>query len=209
FLQTSNHHTLFISGLYLSLFSLDHGNLLRITPGLKKYACDLTLDPNTAHTQLVLSEGNRKAKHVQDHQPYPDHPERFEQHEQVLSRLSLTGRCYWEVEWSGWAYIAVTYKGINRKGGSESWFGYNDKSWSLYCTEDRYSAWHDNKKTDIPAPSYSTRVGVYVDESAGTLSYFSVSDTHTHLHTFNTTFTEPLYAGFRVFKSSLSLCQFK
>ncbi|XP_052402582.1 NACHT, LRR and PYD domains-containing protein 3 isoform X5 [Carassius gibelio] len=195
----------------LQMLNFDHGNPLRIIPGLRKYACDLTLDPNTAHTQLTLSEGNRKAKHIQDHQQYPDRPERFEQHEQVLSQKSLTGRCYWEVEWSGWAYIAVTYKGINRKGGSESWFGYNDKSWSLYCTEDRYSAWHDNKKTDIPAPSSSNRVGVYVDETAGTLSYFSISDTHTltHLHTFNTTFTEPLYAGFRVFKSSLSLCQFK
>ncbi|XP_016118017.1 stonustoxin subunit beta-like, partial [Sinocyclocheilus grahami] len=174
-------------------------------------ACYLTLDPNTAHTQLILSEDYRKATHVEDHQPYPDHPERFEQHEQVLCGESLTERCYWEVEWSGWAYIAVTYKAINRKGGSESWFGYNDKSWSLYCTENRYSAWNDNKKTDIPAPSSSNRVGVYVDVSAGTLSFYSVSDTHTltHLHTFNTTFTEPLYAGFRVFKSSLSLCQIK
>ncbi|XP_026102788.1 stonustoxin subunit beta-like [Carassius auratus] len=172
---------------------------------------DLTLDPNTAHTQLILSNGNRKATYVKNHQLYPDHPDRFEHHEQVLSQDSLTRRCYWEVEWSGWAYIAVTYKGINRKGGSESWFGYNNKSWSLYCTENRYSAWHDNKKIDMPAPSSSNRVGVYVDVSAGTLSYFSVSDTHrlTHLHTSNTTFTEPLYAGFRVFNSSLSLCQFK
>uniref|UniRef100_A0A9J8D9I0 Uncharacterized protein n=1 Tax=Cyprinus carpio carpio TaxID=630221 RepID=A0A9J8D9I0_CYPCA len=195
----------------LQILNFDHGDPLRIIPGLRKYACDLTLDPNTAHTQLILSEGNRKATHVQERHHDPDLPERFEQHEQVLSRESLTGRCYWEVEWSGWAYIAVTYIGINRKGGSESWFGYNDKSWSLYCTENRYSAWHDNKKTDIPAPSSSTRVGVYVDVSAGTLSYFSVSDTHTltHIYTFNTTFTEPLYAGFRVFKSSLSLCQFK
>ncbi|KAL0153571.1 hypothetical protein M9458_051185, partial [Cirrhinus mrigala] len=195
----------------LQKLNLDYGDPLRIIPGLRKYACDLTLDPNTAHTQLILTEGNRKATHVKDHQPYPDHPDRFEPHEQVLCRESLTGRCYWEVEWSGWSYIAVTYKTINRKGESESWFGYNDKSWSLYCTENRYSAWHDNKKTDIPAPSSSTRVGVYLDMSAGIPSYFSVSDTLTltHLHTFNTTFTEPLYAGFRVFKSSLSLCQIK
>ncbi|KAL0153555.1 hypothetical protein M9458_051169, partial [Cirrhinus mrigala] len=190
---------------------LEYGDPLRIKPGLRKYACDLTLDPNTAHTQLILSEGNRKATHVKDRQPYPDHPDRFEHHEQVLCRESLIGRCYWEVEWSGWSYIAVTYKTINRKGGSESWFGYNDKSWSLYCTENRYSVWHNNKKSDIPDPSSSNRVGVYLDWSAGILSYFSVSDTHTltHIYTFNTTFTKPLYAGFRVFKSSLSLCQIK
>ncbi|XP_048051584.1 NLR family CARD domain-containing protein 3-like isoform X5 [Megalobrama amblycephala] len=195
----------------LHILNLDHADPSRITPGLRKYACDLTLDPNTAHTQLILSDANRRALHIKEHQSYPGHPERFEHHEQVLCRERLTGRCYWEVKWSGWAYIAVTYKGINRKGGSDSWFGYNDKSWSLYCTENRYSAWHNNKKTDIPAPSpQSNRVGVYVDVSAGSLSYYSVSDTHTltHIHTFNTTFTEePLYAGFRVFKSSLSLCQ--
>ncbi|XP_050957290.1 LOW QUALITY PROTEIN: NLR family CARD domain-containing protein 3-like [Labeo rohita] len=195
----------------LQILNLEYGDPERIKPGLRKYACDLTLDPNTAHNQLILTERNRKATHVEDHQPYPEHPDRFEQHEQVLCREILTGRCYWEVEWSGWSYIAVTYKEINRKGGSESWFGYNEKSWSLYCTDDRYFAWHDNKKTDIPAPSSSTRVGVYLDWSAGILSYFSVTDTHTltHIHTFNTTFTEPLYAGFRVFKSSLSLCQMK
>ncbi|XP_051733456.1 NACHT, LRR and PYD domains-containing protein 3-like isoform X2 [Ctenopharyngodon idella] len=196
----------------LQILNLDHADPVRITPGLRKYACDLTLDPNTAHTQLILSDENRRAKHIKDPQSCPDHPERFEHHEQVLCRESLNERCYWEAEWTGWAYIAVTYKGINRKGGSDSWFGYNDKSWSLYCTENRYSAWHNNKKTDIPAPSpQSNRVGVYLDWSAGSLSYYSVSDTHTltHIHTFNTKFTEPLYAGFRVFESSLSLCQIK
>uniref|UniRef100_A0A671RCM8 B30.2/SPRY domain-containing protein n=1 Tax=Sinocyclocheilus anshuiensis TaxID=1608454 RepID=A0A671RCM8_9TELE len=173
--------------------------------------CDLTLDPNTAHTQLILSEGYRKVTYVKEHQLYPDHPDRFDHQEQVLCKESLTGRCYWEVEWSGWAHIAVAYKRIKRKGGSDFWFGFNDKSWSLYCIEKRYTAWHENRKTDILSCSSSNRVGVYVDVSAGTLSYFSVSDTHTltHIHTFNTTFTEPLYAGFRVYESSLSLCQNK
>uniref|UniRef100_A0A8C1R2Q9 Uncharacterized protein n=1 Tax=Cyprinus carpio TaxID=7962 RepID=A0A8C1R2Q9_CYPCA len=196
----------------LQTLNLDYGEHFRTTPGLRKYACDLTLDPNTANTHLILSEGNRKVKHMKDHQPFPDHPERFECFEQVLCKESLTGRCYWEVEWNDWAYIAVTYKGINRKGGSDCRFGYNDKSWSLYCSNSRYSAWHNSKRTDIPVPSpFSNRVGVYLDWLASTLSFYSISDTHTltHLHTFNTTFTESLYAGFRVFNSSLSLGQIK
>ncbi len=150
-------------------------------------------------------------RHMKDHQPYPDHPERFDDHEQVLCVESLTGRCYWEVEWSGWAHIAVTYKGISRKEGNDSQFGYNDKSWSLYCTDNAFAVWHNNVSTNLPAPSpRSDRVGVYVDMSAGVLSFYSVSDTHTltHLHTFNTTFTETLYAGFRVYyASSVSLCK--
>ncbi|XP_051736940.1 NLR family CARD domain-containing protein 3-like [Ctenopharyngodon idella] len=194
----------------LQILNLDHGGHLRITPGLRKYACDLTLDPNTAHTQLLLSEDNREVTRVKEHQPYPDHPDRFENCEQVLSRESLTGRCYWEVEWSGSGHVAVAYKGIKREGGSDCRFGLSDKSWKIYCCDDNYSVWHENKSTNIPSSSArSNRVGVYVDVSAGTLSFYSVSDTHTltHLHTFNTTFTEPLYAGFRVHEASVSLCQ--
>ncbi|XP_009294058.3 protein NLRC3 [Danio rerio] len=204
-------HTLEDPHYTLQKLNLDHGGHLRIRRGLRKYAVFLTLDPNTAHTQLILSEGNRKAEFVKEHQPYPDHPDRFEHHEQVLCKETLTGRCYWEAEWSSWSYIAVTYRGINRKGGSDSWFGYNDKSWSMYCTDDRFTVWHNNRKTDIPALSKSKRLGVYVDVPSGSLSFYSVSDTHTLtlIHTLNTTFTEPLYAGFRVFETTLTLCQIK
>ncbi|KAK9956040.1 hypothetical protein ABG768_013797 [Culter alburnus] len=178
-----------------------------------KYACDLTLDPNTAHTRLILSEENRKVTRVEEHQPYPDHPERFDVCRQVLCGESLTGRCYWEAEWSGRAEISVAYKGISRKGGSDCVFGYNDKSWSLICSDNGFTVWHNKNFTNIDVVSSScNRAGVYVDVSAGTLSFYSISDTHTltHLHTFNTTFTEPLYAGFRVYNdSSVSLCQIK
>ncbi|XP_073670597.1 NLR family CARD domain-containing protein 3-like isoform X4 [Paramisgurnus dabryanus] len=197
----------------LEKLNVDHGGKTRIIPGLRKYACDLTLDPNTANTLLSLSEDNKKVMRVEEQQPYPDHPDRFESFEQVLCKESLTGRCYWEAEWSGQgAGISVVYKGICRKGRSEDcWFGYNEKSWNLYCSSRSYSACHNLKQTDIPSTSQpSNKVGVYLDWPAGTLSFYSVSDTQTltHLHTFNTTFTQPLYAGFGVnFNSSLSLCK--
>ncbi|XP_048015716.1 stonustoxin subunit beta-like, partial [Megalobrama amblycephala] len=177
-------------------------------------ACDLTLDPNTANTELVLSDGNRKVTRVEEDQPYPDHPERFDQRPQVLCRERLTGRCSWEAEWSGdYAGISVTCKGISRKGMiDDCMFGRNDKSWILDCSAGGFSVCHNKNYTKIPAVhSSSKRVGVYVDVSAGTLSFYSVSDTHTltGLHTFNTTFTEPLYAGFTVYFSSVSLCDIK
>ncbi|KAI2668978.1 NLR family CARD domain-containing protein 3 [Labeo rohita] len=196
----------------LQILNLDHGDPCRITSTLRKYACDLTLDPNTANTYIILTDENRRATYVKEPQPYPDHPERFVGGERVLCRESLTGRCYWEVEWSGWGHAAVTYKGIGRKGGSDFRFGYNDKSWSLDYSDNKFTVWHNKKRTDLPLPSpLSNRLGVYVDVSAGTLSFYSVSDTHTltltHLHTYNTTFTEPLYAGFRVYETSLTLCR--
>uniref|UniRef100_A0AAY5L5W7 B30.2/SPRY domain-containing protein n=1 Tax=Esox lucius TaxID=8010 RepID=A0AAY5L5W7_ESOLU len=181
--------------------SMDHGGEWKLKSGLKKYVCDLTLDPNTVNRLLSLSEENRKVTWRREEQPYPDHPERFEKWPQVLCREGLSGR---------WADIGVTYKGINRRGlGLDCCLGHNDKSWSLNCDGYRIVR-HNNKPTYIPVTSSdSHRVGVYLDWPAGTLSFYRVSSvTLTHLYTFNTTFTEPLYPGFYVEDYSLvSLCQ--
>ncbi|KAJ8367516.1 hypothetical protein AAFF_G00316980 [Aldrovandia affinis] len=201
----------------LETLLMDHGGEIRLKPGWRKYACQLTLDPNTAHRELYLSEGDRKVTCRREEQPYPDHPERIELFLQVLCREGLSGRCYWEAEWNVDFYegllcatIAVAYKGVGRKRRDlQDALGWNEKSWSLCCSNDGYSAEHNKKFTDIPAPSSSRRVGVYLDWPAGTLSFYSVSsDTLTHLHTFHTTFSEPLYPAFRVYNvgSSVSLC---
>ncbi|XP_072566766.1 NACHT, LRR and PYD domains-containing protein 3-like isoform X2 [Paramormyrops kingsleyae] len=194
----------------LEKLNVDHCGECRTRPGVQKYSCQLTLDPNTANRHLSLSEGNRKVTWGAE-QPYPDHPERFDWWYQVLCRESLTGRCYWEAEWSGYdVRIAVTYKGIRRKGHSDDCLvGFNDKSWMLCCSPDSYSVWHNNKQTDIPIePSGSRRVGVYLDWAAGTLSFYRVSsDGLTLLYSFTSSFTEPLYPGFYVYyaNSSVSL----
>ncbi|XP_073341103.1 NACHT, LRR and PYD domains-containing protein 3-like [Pagrus major] len=181
-------------------------------PGLRKYACKLTLDPNTANKNLMLSDNNRKLTVGKEKQPYPDDPERFDNWKQLLCKDGLTGRCYWEVEWKGHVYIAVTYRGIQRRGqGDNCCLGRNDQSWSLSCSDDKgYSVLHNNSRVSIRRRTLN-RVGVYLDWPAGTLSFYRVSsDTLTHLHTFQTTFTEPVYPAFRMrmdpSNSSVSLC---
>ncbi|XP_078147419.1 NLR family CARD domain-containing protein 3-like isoform X3 [Centroberyx gerrardi] len=198
----------------LDSLSVDHGGVQWLKPGLRKYACELTLDPNTAHRNLFLSEDNRKVTE-REKQPYPDHPERFDCWPQLLCRNGLTGRCYWEVEWTGVVDIGVTYRGISRRGNSNGCgLGRNEKSWRLFCSDVSYSACHNNRSADIrspPSSSGSDRVAVYLDWSAGSLSFYRVSsDTLIHLHTFHSTFTEPLYPGFGFgfdFDSSVSVCQ--
>uniref|UniRef100_UPI003AAB8298 NLR family CARD domain-containing protein 3-like isoform X1 n=1 Tax=Centroberyx gerrardi TaxID=166262 RepID=UPI003AAB8298 len=200
---------------HLKTLSVDHYGVQMLKPGLRKYACELTLDPNTAHRKLSLSEDNRKVTEVTEEQPYPDHPERFDYWKQLLCRNGLTGRCYWEVERKGWVYIGVTYRGIRRRGeDADCRLERSDKSWSLICTRYGYSAFHNNTTIiRIPPSSYSDsdRVAVYLDWSAGSLSFYRVSsDTLIHLHTFHSTFTEPLYPGFGFgfeIGSSVSLCQ--
>ncbi|XP_063741602.1 tripartite motif-containing protein 16-like [Eleginops maclovinus] len=162
--------------------------------GFLKYSQEITLDPNTANTRLLLSEGSRKATGVIQQQSYSSHPDRFTAYPQVLSRESLTGRCYWEVEWSGTrVFVAVSYKNISRAGG-ESLFGFNDKSWSLDCKQNSYTFCYNSIITPFSGPQ-SSRVGVYLDHRAGILSFYSISETMTLLHRVQTTFTQPLHAG--------------
>ncbi|XP_062399507.1 tripartite motif-containing protein 16-like [Sardina pilchardus] len=167
-----------------------------------QYSCHFTLDPNTAHRNLHLSEGNRRVERRDERQSYPDHPERFDKWEQVLCREGVSGRCYLEVEWSGVVHIAVSYKSISRKGGGdECGFGYNDQSWSLHGYRVDSSFWHNNKQTTLPLVA-SSRIGVYVDHRAGTLAFYSISDTMTLLHKVQITFTQTLYPGFWILTGS-------
>ncbi|XP_046730075.1 tripartite motif-containing protein 16-like protein [Silurus meridionalis] len=177
-----------------------------------KYFCRLTLDPNTAHRSLRLCEKNKMVTRSVIEQQCNDHPERFDSCLQVLSKESLCGRCYWEMEWSNVVEISISYKDISRKGeGVACWFGHNNRSWSLQCSYPSLTFYHNKMKTDLGVPS-SSRIGVYVDHSAGTLSFYSVSDTMKLLHRVQTTFTQPLYAGCRLyslFGSVVRLCELK
>ncbi|XP_078028742.1 tripartite motif-containing protein 16-like [Epinephelus lanceolatus] len=177
-----------------------------------RYSHQITLDPNTAHRRLSLSDRNRKVKSMAVEQFFLDHPDRFDERWQVLSGEGLTGRCYWEVKWSGNVSIAVAYKDISRTGTLyECRFGCNKKSWSLKYNSDSYTFRHNNIVTSISGPQSST-IGVYLDHRAGTLSYYSVSETMTLLHRVQTTFTQPLYAGFWLsypVGSTAELCELK
>ncbi|KAI4904395.1 hypothetical protein NFI96_007379 [Prochilodus magdalenae] len=103
---------------------VDHGGEIRMKPGLKKYSCELTLDPNTVNRCLSLCEENRKVVWAREEQSYPDHPERFDYWAQVLCRESLTGRCYFEAEWSGGVEIAVPRGNLT-----------DDLTWSLHTNK--------------------------------------------------------------------------
>ncbi|KAL6489667.1 hypothetical protein MHYP_G00000120, partial [Metynnis hypsauchen] len=211
----------------LNMLRVEHGGKIRMKPGLKKYVCELNLDPNTAHKGLCLSEELKLISWLPQFGLHPDHPDRFENCPQALCRESLTGRCYWEAVWIGFrAIIAMAYGSISRKGDrKECEFGSNEQSWSLECSKNKHSVLHNKKKIELPSSSTSIipyqfytslfpkfdRVGVYLDWPAGTLSFYKVSldaQTLTHLHTVHTTFTEPLFAGLMGgFGTFVSLCK--
>uniref|UniRef100_A0A3B4BEP3 Tripartite motif-containing protein 16-like n=1 Tax=Periophthalmus magnuspinnatus TaxID=409849 RepID=A0A3B4BEP3_9GOBI len=146
---------------------------------LLQYAQDITLDPDTAHCRLSLSDGNRRATVEREKQE------------------SLTERCYFEVEWGGRkARVGLAYYDMERKGASaQSGLGFNDKSWALDCDHDGYSFWSDGVQTQVSGP-VSSRIGVYLDHSAGVLAFYSVRQRSSILlHRVQTTFTQPLLIG--------------
>ncbi|XP_029030447.1 tripartite motif-containing protein 16-like [Betta splendens] len=181
--------------------------------GFLKYSFEITLDPNTASNWLLLSEGNRKVTYKSQSQYYSDHPDRFTDWWQVLSKESLTERRYFEVEWRGkeTVIIAVAYKNTRRAGcGAECGFGFNDKSWALICNNTSYEYCYNNIFTHVSGPP-SSRIGVYLDHRAGLLSFYSVSKTMTLLQRVQTTFTQPLYAGLYVYgdNATAEICKLK
>ncbi|XP_070821787.1 protein NLRC3-like [Chaetodon trifascialis] len=188
----------------LEILKIDHCGECRLKASTLRYLCQLSLDPNTADRNLSLSDDNRRVMVVKEKQPYPDHPERFDSWKQLLCREGLTGRCYWEVQWKGRVNIGVTYRGIKRRGdGDDCCLGWNDQSWSLICSAQGYTPWHNNTPVNMDAlpPSDSDRVAVYLDWPAGTVSFYCLPSTASsmkriHLYTFHSTFTEPLYPAF-------------
>lgn len=184
-------HTYVLISRSTSLITLNNNNFYISD------SCHLSLDPNTAFENLLLSEGNSKVTWIKKPQRYPDHPERFTKYEQVLCTEGLSGVCYWEVEWRGSRIeAAVCYKGAELE---ESGFGYTGQSWCISLSNYGCTFWHDGVKTKISTPCSST-LGVYLNHNAGCLSFYSVSGPGEMmlLHRVQTTFSQPLYPGFMV-----------
>ncbi|XP_072538574.1 tripartite motif-containing protein 16-like [Salminus brasiliensis] len=169
-----------------------------------RYSCELTLNHYMVARGLRLSEQNKKVDLIlQQRLAIPQN------WCQVLCSEPLSGRCYWEAEISGNVSTAVSYKDINMEGRViTKEFGTNAQSWSLEWVKSSLCFRYDNSETELSVHSCPSRIGVYVDHSAGLLSFYSVSDTMTLLHRVNTTFTQPLYAGFgmKSVSSSVQIC---
>ncbi|XP_029970075.1 E3 ubiquitin/ISG15 ligase TRIM25 [Salarias fasciatus] len=168
----------------------------------------LTLDTNTAHPLLSISDDLRSVTRVKSRLPCAAHPERFDHWPQVLTAQSFSsGTHYWELEAEGFWDIGVCYRKIGRKGKEGNAFGNNKVSWSLTQQHDKkLAAWHNRRKTRLAYQMIGSRVALAVDYSAGTITFSEVgpSSNLIHLHTFSTTFTQPLCLGFGVYKAALN-----
>ncbi|XP_030218728.1 E3 ubiquitin/ISG15 ligase TRIM25 [Gadus morhua] len=168
----------------------------------------LTLDTNSAHPLLSVSDDLRSAARVKGRLPCAAHPERFDHWPQVLVAQSVAaGTHYWEVLAEGFWDIGVCYKSIGRKGREGNAFGNNPVSWSLTQQHDRkLAAWHNRRKTRLACQMSGNRVGVALDYDAGTITFCEVCSSGglAHLYTFSTTFSQPVCLGFGLYKAELN-----
>ncbi|KAM6990207.1 E3 ubiquitin-protein ligase TRIM11 [Tautogolabrus adspersus] len=168
----------------------------------------LTLDTNTAHPLLSITDDLRSVTRVKGRLPCADHPERFDHWPQVLTAQTFSsGTHYWELEAEGFWDIGVCYRSIGRKGKDGNAFGNNKVSWSLTQQHDRkLAAWHNRKKTRLVYQMTGNKVAVAVDYGSGTITFSEVgpSSNLTHIHTFSTAFTQPACLGFGLYKAELN-----
>ncbi|XP_015247967.1 PREDICTED: NACHT, LRR and PYD domains-containing protein 12-like [Cyprinodon variegatus] len=166
-----------------------------LTPGLRKYSCQLTIDTNTVDKKLELSEDNRKVTYVDEF-----HPD--DNYSRLHCTNTLTGRCYWEFDWEGDVDISVYY-GEREEDCEREILEWEEVAWSLGCSADcGYSGWNSSQRSHLffSEQPVSHRVAVYLDSSAGTLSFLNVgSDGLSHIHSFSTALSEPLRVRFNFY----------
>uniref|UniRef100_A0A8C5BKP5 B30.2/SPRY domain-containing protein n=1 Tax=Gadus morhua TaxID=8049 RepID=A0A8C5BKP5_GADMO len=146
---------------------------------VQKYEVDVTLDPDTAHPHLILSEDEKQVHDGGVWKELPDNPKRFTRYTFVLTRQSFSsGRFYFVVQ------------SINRKvlTSLTPETGY----WTLSYVKDGF-LFYDNTSVRLPRRAGLQKVGVFVDYDEGLVSFYDV-EARVHIYSATgCTFTEPLY----------------
>ncbi|XP_060771757.1 E3 ubiquitin-protein ligase TRIM39-like isoform X1 [Neoarius graeffei] len=164
---------------------------------IQQYAVDVTLDPDTAHPYLILSDDGKQVKHGDKTQNLPDNPERFDLCVCVLGKEGFSsGRFYYEVQVRGkteWD-LGVARESINRKG--EITARPEDGYWCVWLrNETEYKA-YDSPRVPLSLKQAPQKLGVFVDYEEGLISFYDV-DAKSHVYSFTgQNFTEKLYPLF-------------
>ncbi len=158
---------------------------------------DVTLDPDTAHPKLILSDDGKQVRCGDIEQKLPDKPERFDPCPCVLGKEGFSsGRFYFEVQVKGkteWD-LGVVRESINRKGTITA--SPSNGCWSVWLRNgDEYDAC-DDSPVSLSLKVKPQRVGVFVDYEEGLVSFYDV-ESSSHIYSFTAqSFTEKLYPYF-------------
>ncbi|NXY19228.1 TRI25 ligase, partial [Atrichornis clamosus] len=176
---------------------------------LLQYAANITLDFNTAHNTMVLSENYTSMSISDTFKGHRYHPQRFTDYRQVLGfQCFKRGVHYWEVErqQSSFCGVGVCYGSMERQG-LQSRLGRNSKSWCVEFLHAKISSWHDDVEKCLPN-TRATRIGVLLHCDGGFVLFMAVGEKHSLIYKFKAQFTEAVYPAFWLFSNdaALSLC---
>ncbi|KFQ40876.1 E3 ubiquitin/ISG15 ligase TRIM25, partial [Nestor notabilis] len=177
---------------------------------LLQYAANITLDYNTAHNKVIMSDRYTKMSVSDIPLKYNQHPQRFTDCYQVLGfQCFKRGVHYWEVEMqqNNFCGIGICYGSMERHG-PESRLGRNSSSWCIEWFNSKISSWHNDVEKCLPNTK-ATKIGVLLHCEAGFVIFMAVGEKHNLIYKYETEFTEALYPAFWLFSSGtvLSLCQ--
>ncbi|XP_036962152.1 E3 ubiquitin-protein ligase TRIM21-like [Acanthopagrus latus] len=164
---------------------------------VQQYAVDVTLDPNTAYPELILSDDGKQVKHVDVKQNLPDNPERFSLSTSVLAKQSFnSGKFYYEVQVKGktdWLF-GVVRESIDRKAKVRPipFYGF----WTIWWKDASEHKANGGPGNRIPLRTQPEKVGVFVDYEEGLVSFFDVNAVTLFYSITGCCFTERLYPFF-------------
>ncbi|XP_037389842.1 E3 ubiquitin-protein ligase TRIM39-like isoform X1 [Pygocentrus nattereri] len=164
---------------------------------IQQYAVDVTLDPDSAHPFLILSDDGKQVRHGDKRQKLPDKLERFDYCVNVLGKEGFSsGRFYYEVQVRGkteWD-LGVTRESSSRKG--KIILSPENGYWTVWLrNETEYKAL-DSPRVPLSLKQTPQKVGVFVDYEEGLVSFYDV-EARSHIYSFTgQSFTEKLYQYF-------------
>ncbi|XP_035604082.1 E3 ubiquitin-protein ligase TRIM39-like isoform X4 [Oncorhynchus keta] len=164
---------------------------------IQQYAVDVTLDPDTAHPNSILSEDGKQVKHGDTWTNRPNTPKRSDKSVNVLGKEGFSsGRFYYEVTVQGktkWE-LGVARESINRKGKItlSPYNGY----WTVWLRNGEQYKALSSPCVLLHLREKPQKVGVFVDYEEGQVSFYDV-EARSHIYSFTgCTFTEKLYPYF-------------
>ncbi|XP_030044513.1 E3 ubiquitin-protein ligase TRIM39-like isoform X2 [Microcaecilia unicolor] len=164
-----------------------------------RYTVNMTLDPETAHPYLVLSEDGKSVRRGNTRQNVPNTPQRFDPYFCVLGREGFTsGRHYWEVEVRDVSYwiLGVCKDSVRRKGRIR--LSPEEGFWTVRLWNKQEFCALTSPETQLPLSEFPQAVGILLDYEAGKVSFYD-ADNKSHLFTFTASFTGKLQPFFRTY----------
>ena len=167
---------------------------------VQQYAVDVTLDPDTAHPYLILSDDKKQAYDGDVKKNLPDNPKRFSPCPCVLGKQSFSsGRFYFEVQVKGktdWD-LGVARESINRKG--KITLSPEDGFWTIWLRNGNEYKALTGPSVRLSLKSRPQKVGVFVDYEEGLVSFYDVDAAALIFSFTGCSFTEKLYTYFSPF----------